>query len=251
MFRLALALLLATASVAAGDEGISPHVGAPEGPHARLVGLLDMPIVYDYVAMPSDDPTPRPRPDRIDVRAQPSAASAVVATIDRHGMMVGGTHRCLWRRTPHCPYWESGYEIPALAVFETRPGGWYRIAVDPGATRFGWLRIDETFFHPLESLIASEDHLTHLTERWARTLHTRAGGGATTHVPRHPPPAGQSGATTPYRALRHARVAGELWIEVDVLDEVCGANDPRVIAKGWVPVRGADAMLVWYHSRGC
>ena len=72
-----------------------------------------------------------------------------------------------------------------------------------------------------------------------------------THVPKHPPPAEQSGDTTPYRALRHTSVAGELWIELEVLDEVCGANDPRVIAKGWTPARVSGALVAWYHSRGC
>ena len=276
MGRLALALLLATASMAAGDEGISPDVVAPTGAHAALVGLLDMPIVYDYAEMPSDDSKPRPRPARIDVRAQPSAASPVVATIDTRGIAVAGTHRCLWRgampgmapegraaapegraaapepapKLPQCPHWESGYEIPALVVFETRAGGWYRIAVDRTATRFGWLRSEEKF-HALESLFASDEHLTFLTERWPRTLHDRPGGGTTTRVAQQPRPEGQSGDTTPYRALRHARVAGELWIEVEVLDQVCGASDPRVIARGWIPARVPGALLVWYHSRGC
>lgn len=51
MARLALALLLATAAIAAGDEGIAPSVGAPTGGHAALVGLLDMPILYGYTEM--------------------------------------------------------------------------------------------------------------------------------------------------------------------------------------------------------
>ncbi|MBI1734696.1 MAG: hypothetical protein HYR51_05920 [Candidatus Rokubacteria bacterium] len=262
MARLALALLLATAAIAAGDEGIAPSVGAPTGGHAALVGLLDMPILYGYAEMPSDDPKPKPRPERIDVHAQPSARSAVVATIDTRGIAARGAHHCLWRgampgmapeqapKLPRCPHWESGYEIPALVVFETRRGGWYRVAVDRGATRFGWLESGETF-HALESLVASDDHLTFLTARWPRTLHDRAGGGTTTHVAKHRPPEGQSGETTPYRALRHTRVAGELWIEVEVLDQVCAANDPRVIGKGWIPARAPGALLVWYHSRGC
>lgn len=261
MARLALALLLATASIAAADEGISPYVGAT-GAHAALVGLIDMPIVYDYAEMPSDDPKPRPRPARIDVRAQPSPGAPVVATIDVRGIAVGGVHHCLWRgampgmapeqapKLPQCPHWESGYEIPALVVFETRAGGWHRIAIDRAATRFGWIRSEEKL-HALESLVASDEHLTFLTERWPRTLHDRPGGGTTTRVAKQPRPADQSGDTTPYRALRHTRVAGELWIEVEVLDEVCGANDPRVIARGWVPARTPGGLLVWYHSRGC
>ena len=255
MMRLALTLVLATASLSAGDDGIAPRVGPPAGAHAALVGLLDMPIVYDYAdEMPSDDPKPKQRPARLDVRAQPVSGSAVVATLDARGIAVGGVHRCLWRGgrpgTNDCPHWESGYEVPALAVFETRPGGWYRMAVDRNATRFGWLQSDETF-RALESLVASEDHLTYLTARWPRTVHDRAGGGTTTLVPRHPPLPGQSGDTTPYRAIRHTHLASELWIEVEVLDAVCGPNDPRVIATGWTPARTAGALVVWYHSRGC
>ena len=247
-----MALALGSGDVA--DDGISPSVEAPSGAYAALIGLLDMPIVYGEPGTPSGDTNPKSRAARIDVRAQPSRAARVVATIDTRGVAADGAHRCRWRGVAAgaiiCPHWESGYEIPALAVFETRPGAWYRIAIERGATRFGWIRSDEPF-HALEALVASDDHLTYLTARWPRTLHDRAGGGTTTHVEKRPPPPGQSGDTTPYRALRHARIGAELWIEVEVLDQVCGANDPRVIGTGWIPARTPGALLVWYHSRGC
>jgi hypothetical protein len=71
MVRLAVALVLALAAVAAGDDGISPSVDAPAGPYAGLVGLLDMPVVH--AELPSDDPPSASRAPRIDVRGQPAA----------------------------------------------------------------------------------------------------------------------------------------------------------------------------------
>ena len=42
-------------------------------------------------------------------------------------------------------------------------------------------------------------------------------------------------------------VNGKLWLQVTILDAgMCEVPKPKVIAKGWVPLR-----MVWYSSSGC
>ncbi len=43
-----------------------------------------------------------------------------------------------------------------------------------------------------------------------------------------------------------------VYLHVEILDEVCGNQDPRVIDTGWVPAQSpAGAQWAWFWSRGC
>jgi hypothetical protein len=148
---------------------------------------------------------------------------------------------------------ESDYEIPSLAVFERRDG-WVRIALDNDATRFGWVRESDQF-QPIVDLLAGDSRLTYLTLTWDGTLYESPGF---TPRGRNARTAGTSGTTVrrnaevPYRAIGHAVVQERLWLHVEILDEVCGNQDPRVIDTGWVPAQSpTGTQWAWFRSRGC
>jgi hypothetical protein len=237
-----LVVLLSAASLfAVAPAAESQHPLPPTGFEAALIGLLEVPLMYD--ALPSDDPK-LSTPKRLEAHEQPSVNTRVVATLDATGITRADGVRCGWHREPQCRYHESAYEVSALAVFAMRPDGWYRIAIDRDGVQFGWIQSDATH-HPLESLALGQERLTYLTPAWRGTLHDR-GGANRVAVPRK--------AQTPYRALRPIAITGRLWIEVEVLAGACsgGPEDERVVGKGWVPVRDAAGELnVWYWSRGC
>jgi hypothetical protein len=218
------------------------HPQPPTGFEAALIGLLELPLIYD--ALESADPKPA-TPSRIDVRRTPADTAPIAATLDKNGITRADGARCSWHREPQCLHHEVGYEVPALAVFENRQGAWYRIAIDREGSQFGWIRSTEKL-HRLEALALGQERLTYLTAAWRGALYDRPGGVNQFTVPRTP--------QTPYRPLRPVVIGGRLWIEVAVLAGACtgGPDDDRVVGKGWVPVRDAVGELnVWYWSRGC
>jgi hypothetical protein len=157
---------------------------------------------------------------------------------------------CPWRRDSDaglpargCIYTESGYEVPALAVFERR-GGWFRIAIDDDARSFGWVQGAEDSFHSLADLLATGARLTYLTARWDRRLYVTPGGTASVLPP--------SDQNVPYEGRESRLIDGRLWLRIDVLDQVCGDRQPRVLRSGWVPAQAANGEAwAWFHSRGC
>jgi hypothetical protein len=226
------------------------HPSPPAGFEAALIGLLDVPFVYD-----ADQADPgSPGSTRLDARAEPFETAPVIATVDRDGIATREGTRCFWQREPQCRYHEAGYEEPAVAVFARRitrpveapPGTWYRIALDPEGRRFGWVR-SEARYRELAALVVTQERLTYLTPAWRGTLVDRP--GAATSRPATPArdPRPQRAA----RAIRPAMIAGRLWVEVELYDGVCDGGE-RVVDKGWVPLRDATgALLLWYWSRGC
>ena len=226
------------------------HPSPPSGFEASLIGLLEVPLVYD--ALEHAGPKP-PTPSRIDARTAPSRAAPVVATLHRDGITTRDGARCFWQRAPHCRFHEAGYEEPALAVFERRvtramdaEATWYRIAIDADGRRFGWIQ-SATRFLDLTALVVTTERLTYLTPAWRGQLFDRPDAGRSR-------PAAPARAPQPeraVRALRPAMVGGRLWIEVELYDGACDGEE-RVVDKGWVPLRdAAGALLVWYWSRGC
>jgi hypothetical protein len=215
-----------------------------------LVGLWDFAGVAGYATGPVD---------AVPVYLSPSSSS-VVAHLDTSGIsLADGTRVCEWirdldvlTRPRGCVFAESDYEIPSLAVFE-RQGGWVRIALDVDASRFGWVQ-EGIQFHALAELVASDNRLTYLTATWDRTLYespaspTPARGGRAAPTDKSVRGNGEA----PYRALEHVVVDGRLWLRVEILDEVCGDKDPRVIDTGWVPAQSpVGTQWAWFWSRGC
>lgn len=209
-----------------------------------LIGLLEMPLIYELLERAG---TRGPQPAPLRIHREPTETSRVVATLDHRGIARAGGARCVWEGAPACRYREAEYEVPALAVFEVRAPAWYRVAVDPAERQFGWIRSAERF-HTLDSLVASEERLTHLTAAWNGRLHEAPGVGPGRLVV----PKAKRKAEQPYRALRHTRVGGRLWIEVALLDAVCDGGEERVIATGWVSAKTpAGVPVAWFWSRGC
>ena len=227
-------------------------------------------LMLQTVAVPAlvglwDVPGLRSAPDvavkSVDVHVNPSTAAAVIARLDAEGISSadGSKRFCNWEADHDvaapprgCIYAESGYEIPAIAIFE-RQGEWLRIALDNSATRFGWVKSDDKF-HPLAGLLGAS-RLTYLTARWNRRLYDApdakaiAAGG---RVARLSVESTHTDFQQPYQAVGTVVVEGRLWLRVELLDAVCVPQEPRVIDTGWVPAQSARGeQWAWFWSRGC
>jgi hypothetical protein len=201
-----------------------------------LIGLLDVPLIYE----PGQP---------VVVHAQPFESAPPVARLTSAGI-ARGDGSCSWKRDLNdasvargCTHTESAYEVPAIAVFERR-GGWFRIALDDDARSFGWVTGAPETFHSVADLLGSGTRLTYLTGHWDRRLYATPAGTASV-VP-------QSERDIPYQARESRVIDGRLWLRIDVLDQVCGDRDPRVVRSGWVPAQGPNGeSWAWFHSRGC
>lgn len=138
---------------------------------------------------------------------------------------------------------EHGYEESAAVVYAL-DGGWALVGLrDSGRA---WVRRDLGEFLPLEPLL--RERLTYLTDAWDGTLRFAPDPSATpARLPRRRD--GESGP--PARLLGTRMVNGALWLEVEVLDQVCEGGEPRPVAKGWLRAWREGLPVVWFHSRGC
>ena len=218
----------------------------------QLVGLWDFAGVAGYATGPVD---------AVPVYLTPATSAAIVAHLDTSGIsLAGGTRSCEWirdldvpTRPRGCVFTESDYEIPSLAVFDRR-NGWVRIALDNDATRFGWVRESDQF-HAIVDLLAGDSRLTYLTPAWDGMLFESPAftpRGRNARTARTSDTIGRGNAEVPYRAIGRAVVQERLWLHVEILDEVCGNQDPRVIDTGWVPAQSPEGtQWAWFWSRGC
>ena len=138
---------------------------------------------------------------------------------------------------------EHGYEESSATVYGL-DGAWMLVGLRDGGR--AWLRRDLGEFLPLEPLL--RERLTHLTDAWDGTLRFGPDTAATLE---RVPPRGDEGADPPVRLLGTRMVQGALWLEVEVLDQVCEGEDPRAVAKGWLRAWRDAKPTVWYYSRGC
>lgn len=249
----ALALCVTFSIGALGQDNATPQkIAVP-----ALVGL------WDFSGLSRDPDAPVQSVESVDVRVNPSTGAAVIARLDREGISsADGSERfCSWAADHDfgdpvpprgCIYAESGYEIASVVVFEQQ-GKWLRIALDNSATRFGWVMADDTF-HPLSDLLRV-GRLTYLTPLWNRRLYDAPDAKADiagSRVARLSARSTNGDFQQPYRALRTVVVEGRLWLRVELLDEVCSADEPRVIDAGWVPAQSATGeQWAWFWSRGC
>jgi hypothetical protein len=214
-----------------------------------LAGLWDFPAIQPDAAAPAAT---------VPAHAESSASSPVVARLDATGITPAGAAApsCTWERdldraavAGGCIFTESGYEIPALAVFDRR-GGWLKIAVENGATRFGWVE-ERGAFHSIVDLLAG-DHLNHMTPEWNRLVYDAPRADPTNSRTARGTDNDDAGAYRPYRPLGYTFVDGRLWLHVELLDAVCRAAEPVVIDTGWVPAQSPNGNpWAWFSSRGC
>jgi hypothetical protein len=217
-----------------------------------LVGLWDFAGVAGYATGPVDT---------APVYRTPAMSAAIVAHLDTSGIsLADGTRSCEWirdldvpARPRGCVFTESDYEIPSLAVFE-RQSGWVRVSLDVNATSFGWVQ-EKGQFHTLAELLSGEYRLTYLNGGWDHILYDAPGSAGSARAGQAGRPSeklGRGNGENPYRAIGHTFVQGRLWLHVEILDQVCGDQDPRVIASGWVPAQSpAGLQWAWFWSRGC
>jgi hypothetical protein len=219
---------------------------APAAP--VLVGVWDFPAIqFDAPSGAQIEP----------VRAEPLASAPVIARLDNKGVVLAdtATYSCRWDRDLNrptmvrgCLLTESGYEILAVGVFETR-GDWLRIALDDNGRRFGWIQPSGEF-HALPDLLAS-DHLTYLTDQWNRLMYDSPGSRRAREA-RSASRAPSANPEIPYRTIGHTFVGERLWLHVELLDQVCRAEEPRVLDSGWVPAQSPiGSQWAWFWSRGC
>ncbi len=138
---------------------------------------------------------------------------------------------------------EHGYEESSAAVYGVDER-WLLVGLrDSGRA---WLRRDLGEFLPLEPLL--RERLTYLTDVWDGTLRFAPDSAA---APQPLPRPTRSGDGPPVRLLGTRMVNGALWLEIEVVDQVCEGPEPRAVAKGWIRAWSDAAPTVWFYSRGC
>lgn len=215
----------------------------PASAQERVIGLLALPTVFG--AGPCDRFAPRP----VELHATPEGPMVgtvfVVKPSTPHGnggcdelevgVRVSGTATVL-----PLPTKEYGYEEPGAIVLERR-GRWFRIRLSSGSA---WLesRVAEEF-HGLERLY---EHLSYLTKAWSGRVADSPG------APDRRAKTSSGAGDQPVRVRRMAQGPDGPWLQVDIMSSECGAEEPTVIDRGWIPAHGAAGEnTVWFYSRGC
>jgi len=181
---------------------------------ATLIGLLDLePLAHGGV---------------VSLRQTPDDNAAVLARVKEISELVNR---------------EVSYEFSAAAVYGRNAYG-YRLQLSDG--RFGWITQEEGgAWWPYESLVVQR--LNYTVAGWHGLLWPDPGAGIPMRLRNH---RGQSKAA---RVLESTRLAGSLWLRIEVLDtDGCEGDEARVQLSGWTPAfLSSGEPAVWYHSRGC
>jgi hypothetical protein len=146
------------------------------------------------------------------------------------------------------PSEESGYEIPAIVVYERR-GRWFRIAIP---NRSAWIAHSEAAdFLPYPQLLT--ENLSYLMGDWDGQL--RPAPSVTAAI--QPLPAewkGRIGGQIGIDVLAVTRVGNDDWIHVRFATGRCGDDTVSKLkpVQGWLPAHRSDGRPVaWFYSRGC
>ncbi len=198
----------------------------------RMVGLVELPSVFGK-AEPDGPPglVPPAQVQPVPLHSHPSIKSPVVAQI--LGPEAIETE-------------EFDYEAPAAIVYETA-GGWVLVRmVESSKYTFGWISPEARgLFHPVADLLRSG--LCYLTNDWEGVLYADTDTlKVTTRIKTNQ-------QTRDINILQTKNLRDQLWLEVELLGPGrCEGNDPKVVARGWVPVHKRDGKRnVWFFSRGC
>jgi len=197
-----------------------------------MIGLLEIPSALGPFMSLNSERAPAKR--AIKIYSAPSAKSRIIAVVDDPEKIAQAKL--------------TSEELAALA-FRKR-NGWYLIGLE-GKRAKGWVSpADAGTFIPVDKLFI--DKMTYLNHHWDKRLWRL--------------PSRQSS----YRRLRlkgdgtppqydvditgARRVGGKLWLRIEALGpgRCRGMNEPKVIARGWVPAyTEGGALIAWYYSGGC
>jgi hypothetical protein len=211
----------------------------------RIVGILDLPEIIQGGCGPA--------PSRATARlfATPSQNRPSIGTLYWHEVpnivcklmieKAGGVKE-------EVPALESGYEIPAVIVFERR-GQWFRIRLNDGSA---WIRhTDETDFLPYPEVL--RDNLASTMQNWDGTL--RATPGSTGRIV--PLSAGWKALLDRVLSIEYLgsrRVDNDLWLHIRLAAKsACEQTYEGVTdVEGWIPAYHTDrTTMAWFASRGC
>jgi len=138
---------------------------------------------------------------------------------------------------------ELGYEQPALEVYALQDA-WLQVAL-AGGERV-WIGADTARLHPVELVLLNR--FTYLSRHWDGRVWEAAGGAISAEIP---PQAGVEKTVKVLTAVRHENRS---WLQIEVYSHSpCeGADEPKVVTRGWVPAHQSDGQpQVWFYSRGC
>jgi hypothetical protein len=211
----------------------------------RLIGILDVPEIVQHGCGPA--------PNRATARVfgAPSQNGPTLGTLYWHevanvvcDLMIekaGGVKE-------EVPTLESGYEIPAVIVFERR-GQWFRIKLKDGS---GWIRhTNEKDFLSYPEVL--RENLAYTMQTWDGTL--RATPGVSGRVtPLSPAWKALTDRQLSFEYLGSRRVGNDLWLHIRLAAKAAcdrvyeGVTD----VEGWIPAYHTDrTTLAWFSSRGC
>ncbi len=131
---------------------------------------------------------------------------------------------------------EFGAADTGMVVYEKQQD-WLRVKSKQGISL--WVRMPQggQFVAIPDLLEGNQIYLT--KEDWDQRLSPTAGGRRGPVVKTEVEPS--------VKIVGKQMVNGKLWLQVTILDAgLCEVPKPKVIARGWVPLR-----MVWYSSSGC
>lgn len=198
----------------------------------RVIGLVELPGLLgtrDPNGPPGLIPPEKVQPVRL--HSHPSSKSPVIANVSNSELLETA---------------EFAYEALAATVYEVTDG-WLRLRLtDASKNIYGWVSPNSRgSFHPIADLLTSG--LCYLTNDWDGALFVDS---AASKVIRQ---FEENEDTVNINVLRTKEQKDGLWLEVEILGPGrCEGNDPKSIAKGWVPAYGKNGRgNAWFFSRGC
>ncbi len=214
-----------------------------------IIGVLALPEVFGEAACEKFSPS------EVKLYAAPDARSIVGSIrVDRNWTFPpeGGCEGLTVR--VHTAAKPDGVALPTRAfgaenegaVVLARRGRWFKVQLAEGTA---WLLAsDRDYYYALQKLLAFFCG-TYLTEAFDGRLFAVPGATPGAEGARRVP------VQTDVRVLQFRRVAGRLWIRVEVLSGPAGIAceynaKPKVTRRGWLPAHAPSGEpTVWFYAR--
>ena len=207
-------------------------IPASAWPQDRILGLLEVPALHEYVNAGGLDKSS----GTITLRAEPSQSASVVLQVEDRRQLESREH---------------DYEQVSAVVYGRdypRSGGlWYKLKVIGGGSRYGWVEHAAGMeFRTTYALVTSR--MAHLSSDWDRRLRESPNLEAPSRIldlQDDPPSARVIDSFNP-------RGTNETWYLIAVIRGTCTGEPVEIVATGWVPAYATNGgTTMWYFSRGC